>query len=108
LIPSPTPKATQAELDKLLKQCTAISDMPAILFVDELLAAYPDAKDVLTTHDIDSWLASFNNSVHGVLEARLNRFHKVLPPKGPGAAFACIRRVVTIMTGGDFENRDKS
>jgi hypothetical protein len=57
----------KAELDKLLKQCTAISNMPAIVFVDELLAAYPDAQVVLTTRDIDSWLASFNNSVYVVL-----------------------------------------
>jgi hypothetical protein len=70
----------KAELDKLLKQCTAISNMPAIVFVDELLAAYPDAQVVLTTRDIDSWLASFNNSVYVVLEARLNRLHAVFPP----------------------------
>jgi Sulfotransferase domain len=79
----------------------AISDMPAIVFVDELLAAYPDAKVILATRVIDSWLASFSNSVYVVLEARLNRFHEVFPPKGPGAAFAFTRRVVTIRTGGD-------
>lgn len=95
------------EFDKLLAKCTAITDMPAILFVDELLAAYPDAKVVLTNRDIDSWLVSFNNSVYVVLEERLNRFHEVFFPQGLGAAFACIRRVVTIWAGGDFENRDK-
>lgn len=37
-----------------------VSDTPCIMFADELLAAYPDAKVILTLrHDADSWLASF-------------------------------------------------
>jgi hypothetical protein len=98
---------TKPQLDKLLTICTAISDLPAILFADELLAAYPEAKVVLTNRNIDIWLVSFNKSVYVVLEERLNRFHEIFFPRGLGAAFACIRRVVTIWTGGDFENRDK-
>jgi hypothetical protein len=98
---------TKPQFDKLLTICTAISDLPAILFADELLAAYPEAKVVLTNRNIDIWLVSFNKSVYVVLEERLNRFHEIFFPRGLGAAFACIRRVVTIWTGGDFENRDK-
>jgi hypothetical protein len=80
--------------------------MPAILFVDELLAAYPRAKVVLTNRNIDSWVVSVNNSVYVVLGEKLNRFHEVFAPKGFGSAISCIRRAVSIWTDGDLENRD--
>jgi Sulfotransferase domain len=37
-------------------------DAPAHLFVDELVAAYPEAKIVLTTRDVDSWIRSLENT----------------------------------------------
>lgn len=30
-------------------------DIPAALFVEELVEAYPDAKVILTVRDVDSW-----------------------------------------------------
>jgi hypothetical protein len=95
------------EFDKLLKKYTAISDMPAILFVDELLAAYPDAKVILTNRNVDDWISSMNKSVYVVLEDWLNRFHENFQPHGFGACFVCIRRVVTIWASGDMEDRAK-
>ena len=95
------------EFDKLLKNYTAISDMPAILFVDELLAAYPDAKVVLTNRNADDWIVSMNKSVYVVLKERLNRFHETFDPRGFGACFVCIRRVVTIWAGGNMDDRAK-
>lgn len=32
------------------------------MFTDELLAAYPNAKVILTERDIDSWTASMENT----------------------------------------------
>ena len=95
------------ELHKMLQNFTAVSDMPAILFVDELLAAYPRARVVLTNRNVDAWAASMDASVYVVLRERLNRFHERFDPKGLGAAFACIRRVTTIWAGGDLEDRGK-
>lgn len=60
------------EFDKLIKNYTTISDMLAILFVDELLSAYPDAKVILTNCNAADWALSMNKSVHVVLEERLN------------------------------------
>jgi hypothetical protein len=45
----------------------AITDIPCIAFVDELVEAYPNAKVVLTTRDVDSWLSSMNRSFYTVL-----------------------------------------
>ena len=68
------------EFDQLVKNYTTISDMPVILFVDELLTAYPDAKVILTNCNVDDRALSMNKSAHVVLEGRLNRFHGAFDP----------------------------
>ncbi|KAJ6595785.1 hypothetical protein DFH09DRAFT_1410683 [Mycena vulgaris] len=51
------------EWDRLLGSCQAVTDVPHILFVEELITAYPDAKVVLTTRDADSWWKSYEATV---------------------------------------------
>lgn len=41
----------------------AVLDTPCCLFVDELTAAYPDAKVILTTRDVDKWYESMMATV---------------------------------------------
>ena len=50
----------------------AVIDVPCCLFADELivLAAYPNAKVILTTRDPDAWLASMNHSFGKALRFR--------------------------------------
>jgi hypothetical protein len=50
--------------DQLTGHCQAICDWPAVAFVQELVEAYPDAKVILTTRDLDSWHASTLRTVH--------------------------------------------
>ncbi|KAE8442754.1 hypothetical protein EG329_002894 [Mollisiaceae sp. DMI_Dod_QoI] len=50
------------ELDELMGDCMVVSGVPCHLFLDEMLAAYPDAKVILTTRDIDAWYSSIMNS----------------------------------------------
>ncbi|KAJ6554554.1 P-loop containing nucleoside triphosphate hydrolase protein [Mycena capillaripes] len=57
----------RAEWDQLLGHCVAVTDMPHILFAKELISAYPEAKVVLTTRDVDSWWRSFKDTIGGVL-----------------------------------------
>src|SRR5208282_1324472 len=45
----------------------AITDIPCIMFVDELVAAYPNAKVVLTNRDPDKWLVSILNTIYVIL-----------------------------------------
>jgi hypothetical protein len=45
----------RAEFDKLLGHCQGVSDIPAILFAEELIAAYPEAKVILTHRNFDTW-----------------------------------------------------
>lgn len=43
------------EWDQLLGHCQAVCDLPAAAFAPELIAAYPNAKVILTNRDPDSW-----------------------------------------------------
>ena len=52
-----------ADWDKLLGNYAAVADLPAILFTEELLEAYPSSRVVLVERDIDSWYESFNKGV---------------------------------------------
>ncbi|EON65149.1 hypothetical protein W97_04386 [Coniosporium apollinis CBS 100218] len=48
----------RTEWDKLFGHCQAVCDWPCVAFAQELTEAYPDAKVILTTRDVDSWHAS--------------------------------------------------
>jgi hypothetical protein len=50
----------RAQWDQLLGHCGAVTDQPAILFAEELLAAYPDAKVVLVERDVEAWYRSIS------------------------------------------------
>jgi len=44
------------------------------MFVDELLAAYPSAKVILTTRDIDSWEKSMRATFFKITNWRIMSF----------------------------------
>ena len=50
-------------LDRLLGDYSAASDVPVMCFVEDLIAAYPEAKVILVERDIDTWYRSFNDTV---------------------------------------------
>ncbi|KAF9893403.1 hypothetical protein FE257_011835 [Aspergillus nanangensis] len=54
------------QLDELTGDFDVVMDMPCCLFVDELLAAYPDAKVILTTRSVESWHRSMLNTIFQV------------------------------------------
>ena len=43
------------EFDAIFYDSDTCLDIPSSLFVEELIAAYPDAKVLVTTRDLDSW-----------------------------------------------------
>ncbi|KAF5232799.1 hypothetical protein FANTH_12810 [Fusarium anthophilum] len=52
------------EFDKLfLGKWDVSCNMPGSLMADELIAAYPNAKIILTTRDVDKWQHSMKESV---------------------------------------------
>ncbi|KAL2042336.1 hypothetical protein N7G274_004825 [Stereocaulon virgatum] len=57
------PPFTRSDWDNLLGKYGAVTDVPAICFADELIAAYPEAKVVLVERDIESWYRSFQEVI---------------------------------------------
>ncbi|CAK7209963.1 hypothetical protein SBRCBS47491_000624 [Sporothrix bragantina] len=55
---------TRADWDKLLGRCQAVCDWPAVAFAEELIEAYPEAKVVMTTRNVDTWHASTLKTVY--------------------------------------------
>ncbi len=54
---------TRTDWDQLLGNYSAVANLPAIAFSEDLLRCYPDAKVVLVERDIDRWYESFNDSI---------------------------------------------
>ncbi|PWY66525.1 hypothetical protein BO94DRAFT_332000 [Aspergillus sclerotioniger CBS 115572] len=76
---------TRTEWDQLLGHCQAVTDTPCVVFYAELLAAYPDAKVILTVRDspeqwftsicrtlMDTWFDVFHTPTRS-LQARVYR-----------------------------------
>jgi hypothetical protein len=54
------PDFSKAYWDTLLGNYSAVTDLPAVAFPQELLSTYPDAKVVLFERDIEKWHRSFD------------------------------------------------
>ncbi|GAB7324704.1 hypothetical protein MBLNU13_g08569t1 [Cladosporium sp. NU13] len=53
----------KSEFDQLLGHCQAVTDIPAACFAPELIAAYPEAKVILSNRDIDAWHESVSQNL---------------------------------------------
>ncbi|KAF2141672.1 uncharacterized protein K452DRAFT_228059 [Aplosporella prunicola CBS 121167] len=51
------------EWDQLLGHCKVVTDFPPAAFADDLIAAYPEAKVVLTLRDEDAWFKSVDATI---------------------------------------------
>ena len=84
----------------------AVTDTPCNLFAPELLNAYPNAKVILTTREVEAWFKSVLNSIEKAhrswLLTVMNQFH----PHGRlihKVAWKVWRR----QWGGDFETNGR-
>lgn len=99
-------KFGREEWDALLGHCQAVCDWPAVAFTKELIEAYPEAKIIMTTRDIDSWHKSVMKTVNWrandpELKALANF------DWGAGLYYPMLRRFWDCFFYGDFENKGK-
>lgn len=66
------------DFDRLLGHCQAVSDIPAVVFSEDLIRAYPDAKVILTLRDVDSWHASNLKTVNALYTHPLGPIFRAL------------------------------
>lgn len=52
-------RVSAREFDLIVGHCEAVTDAPLACFAAELVAAYPDAKVLLNTRDVDAWYESY-------------------------------------------------
>ena len=52
----------------------ALTDIPAACFAPELMAAYPNAKIILTTRTAEGWHKSMLRTIWALQNSRINRF----------------------------------
>lgn len=62
---------TRQDWDQLLGHCQAVCDFPACAFGPELIAAYPDAKVILTNREIESWYTSCIGTIRRSMTSKL-------------------------------------
>ncbi|XWW94154.1 hypothetical protein V2A60_002096 [Cordyceps javanica] len=59
------------DFDHILEEYNVVAASPCWMFVDELLAAYPDAKVILSIRPPEAWLASLKETVSMVLSRKI-------------------------------------
>lgn len=98
---------TAEDFDKVLWRYDALTDTPCVLFAEELLAAYPDAKVILTERDVDSWVASMQRSYYKVLFSRGMGIMRRLDRDFLGKYYAMGMGTLHVWTGGEASNFEK-
>lgn len=98
---------TAGQFDQVLWRYDALTDTPCVLFSEELLSAYPDAKVILTERDVDSWVASMQRSYYKVLNSRGMQLLRRLDGDFLGKYYAMGMGSLNTWTGGDPQNFDK-
>lgn len=80
--PNTSPGLNASNIDNLLPlgNYVGVTDMPAIVFSTELIAAFPNAKVVLVERDIEKWYTSFDETIMTGLWSRANNIIATLDP----------------------------
>ncbi|KAJ7139141.1 P-loop containing nucleoside triphosphate hydrolase protein [Mycena epipterygia] len=87
------------EWDQLLGHCEAVTDTPAAMFATDLVAAYPDAKVILTNRDPDNWWMSFTQSIGAAAGSRKYRLAAFLDSQGLGKVASLARLIMSVILG---------
>ncbi|XXH02861.1 hypothetical protein Hte_009249 [Hypoxylon texense] len=97
---------TRGDWDRLLGGSQAVCDWPACAFAKELVAAYPEAKVVLTGRDVDAWHASTLRTVYWrATDPALRALARC--SWAAGMYYPMLRKFFDTFFEGDFPNRGK-
>jgi len=88
------------DFDQMLWNYDSVSDTPACLFVEELVAAYPEAKVILTVRSPESWLRSMQNTLIRVISWRSWTVLSLLDHEHSAVYWPLFNRIMRVMTKG--------
>jgi len=101
--PDKKPPYATEEFDRLIGSYDAVLDVPACMFWEDLATAYPDAKIILTTRDVDAWYKSANATVFKFMQLPFFRFWQHMDSKLVGPLFRNSELVWNIFCGNNYE-----
>ena len=84
-----------------------MTDTPCANFAKELIEAYPEAKVVLNTRDVDKWMNSVERSIWAILETPTWGIIRFLSFGKLGIPTQVLRMIMEDWTDGDWHNREK-
>ncbi|OGM50741.1 putative NAD dependent epimerase/dehydratase [Aspergillus bombycis] len=100
-------KFAGADFDQMLWRYDAITDIPCILFVEELMDAYPDARIVLTTRPVEPWLASMQRTFYAILSWKRWSLLEFIDPTYIGLYIPLLRSALSVWTGGSWQDSSR-
>ncbi|PVH94894.1 hypothetical protein DM02DRAFT_618274 [Periconia macrospinosa] len=93
------------EFDKFLGNFDVLEDIPSIMFADELLEAYPNAKVILTNRPVKPWLKSMNSTFYTVTEWKTLPILAAIDNKFWGPYTRILRIIMTHWGNGNPSDR---
>lgn len=94
------------EFDKLIGDYDCVEDNPSVLFGEDLIKAYPDAKVILTNRDVDAWAKSMKNTIFMARDSFVYRhFYRFHPLSRAWFPFSCL--LSKIWYDDDQKNEEK-
>ncbi|KAH6699995.1 hypothetical protein BKA64DRAFT_655494 [Cadophora sp. MPI-SDFR-AT-0126] len=99
-------KFTRDDWDRIFGNCRAISDLPAIMFAKELIEAYPEAKIILSTRDLDAWHRSVALSIDANAHDKVRHFMQLFHPLT--FQYTVLTKIYHMFFRGDFKNQGRN
>ncbi|PYH98980.1 NAD dependent epimerase/dehydratase [Aspergillus ellipticus CBS 707.79] len=93
------------DFDKMLWRYDAVTDVPCILFVEELLDAYPDAQIILTNREVGPWKCSLESTFYPIINMKRWKILEAVDKHYIAPYLSILRSSVEVWTGG--KNLDK-
>lgn len=96
---------TADDFDEVLWPYDATTDIPCVLFVDELLAAYPNAKVILTERDTAGWIKSVEATFLPILRTKMfTHFLEYIDFEHCYDYFPVLRYSLHVWSGGNWSD----
>ncbi|KAL3487299.1 hypothetical protein BJX62DRAFT_228109 [Aspergillus germanicus] len=95
------------DFDRMLWRYDAVTDIPSILFAEELMDAYPDAQIILTTRDVDTWLPSMERAFYKVLNMKRWRLLELFDYTYTRPYMHLLRTTLNIWTDSHWRDKDQ-
>ncbi|KAL3456151.1 NAD dependent epimerase/dehydratase [Aspergillus heterothallicus] len=95
------------DFDKMLCAYDAVTDIPSILFAEELMDAYPDAKIILTIRDVNEWLPSMERSLCRILKMKRWRFLELIDNSFTLPYLRILRTTLNLWTDNNIRDKDQ-